>query len=172
MPTLKRCVELYILAKDGNRPHLMADAFIAESELEMTVRTNDISFPSATQGLGAITKIMISDFAQRYENVYTFCLGEPDPEDTDFSCDWLVCMTEKKSGAARLGYGQYRWEKRAALLTKLTITIDEMLVLEKETAAPLLEWAKKLPYPWCSFDAMKSRAPDVSDLTRILEALR
>ena len=168
-------IEIYIGAKDGNRPHILIDAFEASAELEMELKTEKISFPSAIRGVDGIARVLVSEFAQKYENVYTYCLGEPPQAGVAFSCYWLVCMTEKGSGAARVGYGRYQWDRRdeQSKICKLRITIEEMHDLPAEWSPQILGWAHALPYPWCPFDALARTAPAllpvqgvVSELTR------
>ncbi len=109
MITLQKSIETYIRAKDSNRPVLIADAFTADAELTMQVNTQEISFPGTVEGAKAISNVLVSEFAQRFENVYTFCIGEPPAVGPAFSCDWLVCMSEKGTGLARAGFGRYDW---------------------------------------------------------------
>jgi len=172
---LSSLIEIYIEAKDGNRPHILIDAFEVNARLEMVLNTGKISFPSAIQGVDGIAKVLVSEFAQKYENVYTYCMGEPPQDGVSFGCDWLVCMTEKGSGAARVGYGRYQWGRRdeGGKLSKLRITIEEMHHLPAEWSPQILGWARALPYPWCPFDALARTVPAllpvqgvVSELTR------
>lgn len=172
MSTLKQCIETYILAKDGNRPHLMNEAFAVDAELFTRVKTDDIAFPPHIEGCEAITSVMVSQFAQRYENVYTFCVGEPEPDAVEFVCNWLVCMTGKASGAPRLGFGQYEWHGGARLISRLTITIEEMRVLDRAVAAPLFAWVSTMPYPWCTVDQLEQRMPRIDSLERVIRKLR
>lgn len=137
--SLKRNIETYIRAKDGNRPHRMVEAFAQNARLSMLVKTSDIAFPSSVEGRDAIESVLVREFAAQYENVYTFCLSDP-PSDTNvFVCDWLVCMTEKATGAARLGFGQYEWHGDFGLVGSLRITIEEMRVLEEHTFTALAD---------------------------------
>lgn len=141
----------------------MSLAFTADAELVMDVRTDAISFPSAVQGLGGIADALVSRFAQQYENVYTFCLGTPPDDAATFHCDWLVCMTEKQSGTARVGVGTYEWRSREAsgMVSNLKITIEEMHTLQPAHADSILEWASALPYPWCPRDLALHTAPTI-----------
>jgi hypothetical protein len=161
--TLRDSIETYVLAKDGNRPHLMQRAFAADAELVMDVKTDAISFPSTTHGLADISAVLVSRFALRYENIYTFCMSAPPDGATAFRCGWLVCMTEKESGAARVGFGFYDWssDNPAGRITNLKITIEAMHVLASEYAGPVLDWASALPYPWCPPEALMRNLPDV-----------
>jgi hypothetical protein len=166
MANLKDAIESYIYAKDGNRPHLLTDAFAHGASLAMTVKTAAIAFPQQTKGRDAIASVLVSDFAQKYENVYTFCVGAmPVDGQREFSCDWLVCMTEKGTGAARIGYGRYDWtgDSHARCLTRLHITIEEMATLPKASADSLLRWASRLPYPWCARESLMANARDAAD---------
>jgi hypothetical protein len=173
MSTLKQCIEAYILAKDGNRPHLTEEAFAEQAELVTRVRTDDIAFPPHIAGRDAITAIMVSQFAQRYENVYTFCIGvAPNADAVAHPCSWLVCMTEKDGGAARLGFGRYEWLAEAGLISRLAITIEEMRVLGRDMAAPMLAWARSVPYPWCTVDQLEQRMPRIDALSRVVHELR
>jgi hypothetical protein len=174
MATLKDSIESYILAKDGNRPHLLIDAFALDASLAMTVKTAAIAFPQETQGRNAIASVLVSDFALKYENVYTFCVGAmPADGHCEFSCDWLVCMTEKTTGAARVGYGRYDWtcEELRPRVTRLHITIEEMETLPATFADSVLRWASRLPYPWCERDALNRDAPGNATVQRITAQL-
>lgn len=171
MNSLKRNIETYIFAKDGNRPHLMAEAFATNAELSILVKTADIAFPSKASGRDAIESVLVRQFAAQYENVYTFCVSEP-PSGTDgFVCDWLVCMTEKTTGAARLGFGQYEWLNESGLVCRLQITIEEMRVLDKDFAAPMLAWAKTRPYPWCTLNELIQGMAQLDALQRVARIL-
>ncbi|ACC73296.1 hypothetical protein PPMP20_15350 [Paraburkholderia phymatum] len=174
MSTLKDSIESYILAKDGNRPHRMTDAFAPNASLAMTVKTSAIAFPRETQGRDAIATVLASDFARKYENVYTFCVGAmPADGQCEFSCDWLVCMTEKTTGATRVGYGRYDWtaEARTARVTRLHIAIEEMETLPATSADCVLRWASSLPYPWCERVALDRDAPGNAAVQRIIRQL-
>lgn len=171
--SLRQSIETYILAKDGNRPHLMSRAFVADAELLMNVKTEEISFPATVKGLTDITATLVSQFAQRYENVYTFCAGTPPKNSTEFRCRWLVCMTEKLSGAVRVGFGDYQWLCRddSGTISKLEITIEAMKTLPSELSDSILEWARILPYPWCAHGLPLQSAPNVPVVQEIAENL-
>jgi hypothetical protein len=177
MTNLKDPIESYLLAKDGNRPHLLTDAFAHDACLAMSVKTDAIVFPQQTQGRDAIASVLVSDFALKYENVYTFCVDAmPADEQREFSCDWLVCMTEKATGAARVGYGRYDWTGDAQSsptlrVTRLHITIEAMETLPACCAESVLRWASRLPYPWCTREALHRDAPQIDTLQRIIAML-
>jgi len=126
MITLQKSIETYIRAKDGNRPFLIADAFTADAELTMQVNTSEISFPATVKGAAAISTVLVSEFAQRYENVYTFCIGEPPISGPAFSCGWLVCMSEKSTGLARAGFGRYDWLVRSSTSDWASLPLSHM----------------------------------------------
>ena len=65
MLTPTEAVETYILAKDGNRPFLLKQAFAGDVGLEMVVMTDAISFPSTAAGLSAVKDIWCVDFASK-----------------------------------------------------------------------------------------------------------
>lgn len=44
MATPQECIEIYIQAKDQNRPYLMPRVFATDAQVEMLVRTNAIAF--------------------------------------------------------------------------------------------------------------------------------
>jgi hypothetical protein len=173
MFSLQKSIETYIRAKDGNRPHLMTQAFAADAELTMQVNTLEISFPSTVKGAKAISDVLVSEFAQSYENVYTFCIGDPPTAGAAFDCDWLVCMSEKGSGLARAGFGRYEWiaTESSGLVRTLRITIEEMTTLPEDTAEPILRWAQDLPYPWCPRERLAEGTPEIAAIKRIRVAL-
>ena len=173
MITLQKSIETYIRAKDGNRPFLIADAFTVDAELTMQVNTSEISFPGTVKGAKAISDVLVSEFAQRYENVYTFCIGAPPAAEAAFSCDWLVCMSEKSTGLARAGFGRYEWlaAENSGQVRQLRITIEEMTTLPQDTVEPIQRWAEALPYPWCPRERLGEGAPEITAIDRIRAAL-
>ncbi|MDA9406484.1 MULTISPECIES: hypothetical protein [unclassified Bradyrhizobium] len=147
-------ISTYILAKDSNRPQLMKDAFAEDCELEMVVKTDAISFPGSAKGLEEITKVLVTNFGDQYENVRTFCLSRPSSDYLPhFRCDWLVGMSAKQGGAVRVGCGHYNWHFGSddhRRVKKLAIDIEAMCVLPAQTLEPIMQWLAALPYPWCS----------------------
>jgi hypothetical protein len=166
VPTRSEAIQAYLRAKDENRPHLMKLAFAVDAGLEMTVETDTISFPPVTKGIDAITQVLVRDFGQVYENVYTFCLTAP-PSSTDgvFRCRWMVGMSEKASGAIRVGCGYYNWSFQISephLVEKLGITIKMMEVLPSDYLRPVMSWLHRLPYPWCPTSEATKGMPDLA----------
>lgn len=160
-------ISAYILAKDGNRPHLMPEAFTEGAVLTMDVRTDTIQFPQATIGREAIADVLVRRFNQAYENIYTFCLGTPPLVPVPrFEGGWLVVMSEKATGRLRTGSGLYAWtfDGETGLVSELVITIHGMLVLSPDLVAPVAAWARALPYPWCPLDLVDGTMPALPDL--------
>ena len=168
-------ISAYILAKDGNRPHLMPEAFTEDARLTMDVRTDAIQFPQTTHGREGITDVLVRRFNQTYENVYTFCLGAPPLAPVpQFEGGWLVVMSEKGSGRLRTGSGRYAWTFAAGsgLVSDLVITIDGMLVLPAELVPTAMAWARALPYPWCPLELAESTMPALAPLQELRALLR
>lgn len=169
-------IETYLRAKDGNRPHLMASAFTGDALLEMVVKTGTIAFPPITRGLGPITEVLVSRFGQMFENVYTFCLAlPPRAGEVEYSCNWLVGMTEKESGKVRVGCGYYEWSflpGSPQLADRLKITVEMMLLLPPQRLSEVIGWLSPLPYPWCPGQLAISTAPRFDDLRPVVEFLK
>jgi hypothetical protein len=150
--TPPEAIQTYLRAKDENRPHLMKLVFADTAKLEMIVETDAISFPPLTNGVDGITRV-VRDFGQVYENIYTFCLTNPPAGNAGiFACRWMVGMSERATGAIRIGCGHYDWSFQIGepyLVEKLRITINTMQVLPSECLHPVMEWLSALPYPWC-----------------------
>ena len=172
--SIEWAIETYILAKDGNRPFLMPQAFADACELEMVVNTDAISFPSAARGLPAISDILVSRFNADYENVFTFCLLRPTPAARGhFACPWLVGMSARRDHAVRVGCGRYDWSFDGDLrVRKLTIRIDVMNVLPAATSGPVFTWLSALPYPWCTRQQALDGIPHIDALSPIEGFLR
>jgi len=169
-------IETYIRAKDENRPHLMARAFAPDARLRMTVKTEAIAFPAASEGLDQIAEVLVRRFGQRYDNVYTFCLGEPPAADAGtHACTWLVGMTDKESGGVRVGCGYYDWRLGTASprrVQALDIVIEAMEVLPAADAAAVIDgWLARLRYPWCDAAQAGARAPALEGLAPVLRFL-
>jgi hypothetical protein len=169
--TASEAISTYILAKDSNRPQLMKDAFAGDCELEMIVKTDAISFPGSAKGVEEITRVLVTNFGDQYENVQTFCLSRPNSDYLPhFRCDWLVGMSAKQGGAVRVGCGHYNWyfgsddDRR---VKKLAIGIEVMCVLPAETSELIMHWLAALPYPWCSNIQARESIPAIDALRPI-----
>jgi hypothetical protein len=162
----------YLRAKDGNRPHLMAQAFTHDASLAMLVNTGTISFPPLSSGRDAISEVLVRRFAQTYENVYTLCLASPPAgQVATFTCDWLVAMTEKASGAVRVGCGRYDWcfAPKSGLVERLAITIETMESLPFRDLELVMNWVSALSYPWCAPELAANAAPNISSLSPVFD---
>jgi len=169
MPTTSQCIATYLRAKDENRPHLMKFAFAETATLETIVETSAISFPPLTQGLNKIAQVLVRDFVNTYENIYTFCFADSPPKGQtgNHTCRWLVGMSDKASGSVRVGCGQYDWSfqtNQPYLAERLAITIKEMEVLPSDCLQPVIGWLAGLPYPWCPASEAIKRMPDIAAL--------
>jgi hypothetical protein len=171
MSTPSDAISTYILAKDGNRPFLMRQAFAEDAELEMVVKTDAISFPSSAKGLNAIEDILVRRFGADYENVYTFCLSQPsDANRRHFPCHWLVGMSAKSGGQIRIGCGRYDWyfaPGAECRVEKLVIAIDVMKIFPATDLAASMNWLTSLPYPWCTPEEAVKAVPAIDGFAEI-----
>jgi len=153
----------------------MRRAFTGTATLNMIVKTGAISFPPLSNGIDSITEVLVRRFAQSYENVLTFCIGDPPKNDAgSFSCDWMVGMSERETGAVRVGCGRYDWQFQTVepfLTRELTITIEFMQILPPSTLEVIMDWLSGLPYPWCPITKAVASAPKVEGLAVILDYL-
>jgi hypothetical protein len=165
--TTEQLLRDYFHAKDENRPWHMARAFAPDASLRMVLKTQSIDFPAEVAGEPAIADTLVRKFGQTYENVYTFYLGRPAAAAIldEFSCDWLVVMTEKATGNVRLGWGRYDWrfQARPHRVKHLTITIESMATLPPDAMTAVYEWVASLPYPWLDRETLRGM-PDLPAL--------
>ena len=163
----------YLRAKDQNRPYLMRRAFTGTATLNMIVKTGAISFPPLSNGIDSITEVLVRRFAQSYENVLTFCIGDPPKNDAgSFSCNWIVGMSERETGAVRVGCGRYDWRFQSAepfLTMELTITIEFMQIFPPRSLEVIMDWLSGLPYPWCPVQVAARSAPEIEGIEVILD---
>jgi hypothetical protein len=168
-------VETYIRAKDENRPYLMERAFADSARLVTVVNSGTITFPPVVNGLQSISDVLVRRFAQTFENIHTFCLAPPPrTAAVDFSCDWLVGMSEKDSRAVRVGCGRYDWsfsQQGPRLVERLKITIDLMQSLAPACLTSVMDWMSRLPYPWCPAQDALRNAPEIEGLQPIRQFL-
>jgi hypothetical protein len=169
--TAKEAIEYYVRAKDQNLPWLMESAFAANATLDVIVNAGTLAFPPVSHGLPAIADVLVRRFAQTYENVHTFCLTDPPRGDQlDFSCDWLVGMSEKESRAVRVGCGRYDWRFPAEgprLAERLTITVQAMESLPSASLKAVMRWFARLPNPWCPAADALAEAPALDELRSV-----
>jgi hypothetical protein len=162
----------YFRAKDGNRPHLMSSAFSESATLEMRVKTGAIAFPPFSEGLDAITDLLVRRFREKFENVHSLYLDKPSPYAETFSCDWLVGMSEKASGEVYVGCGGYDWtfvKERKLRVAHLCIAIETMQVLPPARLDVIMAWLSALPYPWCAARQAAAAAPPISGIGPFLK---
>ncbi|WP_028469552.1 hypothetical protein [Neptunomonas japonica] len=171
----KSLISQYIKAKDNNKPHLMNEVFAEPATLKMLVQTDNISFPAEVEGSKRITQTLVSEFNNKYENIYTLCLSDTvQQQQNNLKCRWVVCMTEKASGSLRLGYGDYLWhftDNTPALVNDLTITIENMTLLPQELQPQVLSWFDRLPCPWALSSELQKTVPDIELLITTLKSL-
>ncbi|PML81890.1 nuclear transport factor 2 family protein [Enterovibrio norvegicus] len=164
-------INRYIAAKDNNKPHLLSQVFTQQATLSMQVNTDGISFPSEVVGRHAISDVLVSQFNQTYENIYTFCLSDSiDRNGSLLACKWLVAMTEKESGNLKVGCGHYDWEFQSedgSSVKKLSITIKHMFTLDFHNTAHFLHGLSELPYPWCFSSSARIEMPAIPALQDI-----
>lgn len=170
-PQDRELIRRYIQAKDTNRPLYMAQAFAEDARLVMKVDTDAISFPPLTEGRDAISQVLVRNFGQNYDNVFTWCVEESARDHAgELVCQWLVCMTEKSSGDIRVGCGLYYWQfagkDDARRVEQLTIQIDEMNVLPSSHRAEIESWIASPDWPWASRAALLARMPAAAQLER------
>ena len=175
MASKAQAIQNYILAKDGNRPFLLNHAFAEDATLAMELQTQAIAFPSALSGRDAIADVLVRQFNQKFENIYTLCVGDPNEvQKENYRCPWLVVMTGKQDDSLRIGCGVYDWRFRATdnRVRALTITIDMMETAPATSTTDVMTWVSGLPYPWCELSAAADKAPDVAAVRRVLGHLQ
>ncbi|WP_432470378.1 hypothetical protein [Amphritea sp. HPY] len=164
-------ISRYIKAKDDNKPHLMKSVFSEDATLRMKVKTENISFPSDVTGLNEITETLVREFNKSYENIYTICLSDTVEQHEDaLNCRWIVGMTEKASGLSRVGFGDYQWcfeSEGSNLVSHLTIVIEDMIILPRESQSDVMYWFDNLSYPWALSSKAVASMPDVALLAGV-----
>ncbi|RQM47145.1 hypothetical protein EHZ19_15950 [Paraburkholderia bannensis] len=174
MNDLRNLIESYIYAKDGNRSHIMKEAFSTDAVLTMRVMSSNISFPEKVIGAAEIADTLATQFSTKFENIYTFCIGEPPSKLVDsFGCRWFVCMTDKETRSTRIGHGNYEWalDSSARKVKALLIHIEQMEIVSEEWREPILRCAQKLPYPWCPALSILAAAQAIAPLHAVCAAL-
>ncbi len=164
----------YFHAKDENRPHLMVSVFTPDAILRFVNHTSTISFPELTVGREGIAEVLSRGFGRTFENVYSFYMEKPKQATGNFSCDWLVAMSEKDNKNVRVGCGRYDWEIESVaphLAAGLVITIEAMQVLPPGELEPTFEWVQRLSYPWSSAAEVLESAPRGELLAPVLRYL-
>ena len=166
--TYIQLISLYLRSKDENKPHLIPSVFSSDAVLSMNLKTNNIFFPATTVGVKNIEKVLIRDFSENYENVYTFCFTDSiQNEKNQLFCNWLVGMSDKKSKKVRVGWGKYQWEftnEKNPLVLNFTIEIEDMVILEANLMPKIMNWLNNASYPWCDKKQLLQSMPNIKSL--------
>ena len=160
----------YFHAKDENRPVLLDRVFTSNAEVVIHNKSANIAFPAATHGRSAIAEVLVRSFALAYENVYSFYLARPSGNVKEFECPWLVGMSERESGAARVGCGTYTWSFESGppqLARSLVISIETMQVAPLREFEEVFAWLRALGYPWSSCSLALSGIPKTESLAPV-----
>ena len=140
----------------------------------MSNKTTNISFPAVTHGREEIANVLVRSFNRTYENIYSFYMARPPVETTEFSCDWLVAMSEKDSRSVRVGCGRYEWALQASapyLASQLHVSIEAMQLLSPAKFEAVFAWVRLLNYPWSSAAESTNLAPRIESLAEVLQYL-
>ncbi len=161
-PTPEAVLRGYFHAKDENRPHLLDNVFTSDVELIIHNQSTTIAFPAVTRGRSAVADVLVRSFALSNENVYSFYLARPRFGIREFTCPWLVGMSERSSGQVRVGCGTYAWAFEPGapnMASRLVIDIEAMQVLPLTEAQGVFAWLRGLNYPWSSPEAALQSLP-------------
>ena len=174
VPSPEAVLRGYFHAKDENRPLLLQDVFAEDARLEVSNKAMNIAFPAFTHGREAIADVLVRRFNQTYENIYSFYMARPPAEATNFSCDWLVAMSEKDTRSVRVGCGRYEWELQGSspyLASRLHISIEVMQLLAPAQFDQVFAWVRLLSYPWSSAVETAKFSPRSKSLAEVLQYL-
>ena len=155
MFTPRDLLERYVEAKDFTRPALMPEIYWPDAVLTYTIATDTIDFPARTEGIEAITRTLITDFALRFRDCRTYYVCDGPPGDTQAMAvlPWLVVMQEVGVGQLRIGRGLYRWTfasdaAASKRVSAMHIHIDRMDRVADADGAIREAVQSVLPYPW------------------------
>ena len=156
-------VEQYLAAKDGNRAWIMKHVFAPNAVLNMSVNSEEVSFPAEVRSAEKLVEILCTDFNRQHENVFTFCLTPAPAQDvTALSCDWLVAMTRKSDQALLLGCGRYDWafeHGETSRVSQLRIAIEMMQAMPVESEDQFMPWLYDCAYPWIDAESLLANMP-------------
>ena len=155
MSTPCELLERYVEAKDFTRPALMPAIYQPDAVLTYTIATEAIDFPPRTEGIAAITRTLITDFALKFGDCRTYYVCDALPADTQAMAvvPWLVVMQEVGAGQLRIGRGLYRWTfasdtVASKRVSAMHIHIDRMDRIADADGAIREAVQSVLPYPW------------------------
>jgi hypothetical protein len=180
MSTPQQLLERYVEAKDFTRPALMREIYRSDAVLTYAIATDDIRFPARVEGIEAITRTLVSDFALSFDRCRTYyvCDAPPGAAQHLAFVPWLVVMRERDVGLLRMGQGFYRWGfepdgEGALRAATMHIHIHRMDRIQDPRAELLEAVQHALPYPWLTpaflRDAFEARSRSRPDLAFVRE---
>lgn len=161
MTTERALLERYVEAKDFTRPALMAAIYRPDAVLTYSIATDAISFPTRTEGVDEIARVLVVDFGARYQRCLTYYIDDCRREQPDeWHIPWLVVMREPQAHALRIGKGFYRWRfARTPVglrVAAMHIHIERMDAIADPDAQQLEAIQAPLPYPWLNAAMLRS----------------
>ncbi len=145
----------YLQAKDGNQPQLIREIFLPDAVVTFSIATDGISFPERTEGVEAITHMLVTDFRKKYSRCRTYYVCDAlELQNNSVEClPWLVLMQEVATGNMRIGNGTYDWHFKQQAdgqlrVCALHISIEKMDVIVNADGTLLGTMQSALPYPW------------------------
>jgi len=159
--TPKQLLERYVEAKDLNRPHLMHEIYTLDAVLTYSIATDEISFPSRSEGAEAIKRTLVIDFAKKFVQCKTYYLCDAPPKDAEelVVLPWLVLMREPAASCLRAGKGFYRWtftrQSATFCVSAMHIHIERMDPIPDSGGGLLRAAQASLSYPWLTEKDMR-----------------
>ena len=138
MVTARTLLERYVEAKDSVRPELMRSIYRPDAVLTYTIDTDDIAFPARTEGVDAITRTLVTDFALRFAACKTYYVCAAPPADAQMlvRIAWLVIMREPAARSMRIGKGFYEWRFDANAAQGLINDVPGAQAQKREVGLP------------------------------------
>ena len=148
-------LEAYFDAKDRNRPGLIRDIYATDAQVTFSIATDAISFPARLAGSEEIARVLVSEFAERFEHCRSYYVCDA-VQERDHGIDhlpWRVVMKEVGSPRLRVGAGHYRWvfgrtDACCLQVRQMHIHIDRMETVDDPDDRLRTALQSRLPYPW------------------------
>ena len=162
----EKALDLYIRAKDQNRPFLLTEAFVDQARFDLQL-SEDIEFGRRAAGQRPETVAeTVAVIGAQFLDVFTTTVTESVVDASNsLACHWLAGLVGREEEQLFVNWGRYLFSfGPESRVRRLQVSFDGGTVLPAGSQAQTLSWLSQLPSPLCSAKELLTGIPELEAL--------